>query len=63
MEKAYEDEMNGKTWPTIRILLIFAKDGTEEAENIVTGMINFTIPGTTMRTMMNSRVTSMTLRM
>lgn len=44
MEKAHEDEMNGKTWPTIRILLIFAKDGTEEAENIVTGMINFTIP-------------------
>ena len=44
MEKAYEDEMNGKTWPTIRILLIFAKDGMEEAENIVTGMINFTIP-------------------
>ena len=44
VEKIDDNEMKVVTGPTIRILLIFAKDGTEEADNIVTGMIDFSIP-------------------
>ena len=41
---APEDELDIKSGHTIRILIIFAKDGVEEADNIVTGLINFSIP-------------------
>ena len=39
-----KEEQDIKSGHIIRILIIFAKDGVEEADNIVTNLINFSIP-------------------
>ena len=39
--KVLNDVQEGKQLHTIRILLVFARDGVTHADQIVTGMINF----------------------
>ena len=41
-KKVVEEVQDGKQFHTIRILLVFAKDGATHADQIITGMINFT---------------------
>ena len=40
-KKVVEEVPDGKQYYTIRILLVFARDGVTHADQIVTGMINF----------------------